>query len=39
MGVTTISNSLILEGWATKVLKNSDEKYGGGAERVGDNNF
>ena len=26
MGVTTVSNSLILGGWVTKVLKNGDEK-------------
>ena len=25
-GVTTLSNSIILGGWMTKVLKNSDEK-------------
>ena len=30
MGVTTVSNSLILGGWVTKVLKNDDEKWGGG---------
>ena len=36
MGVTTVSNSLILGGWVTKVLKNGDKKGGGG--RVGDNN-
>ena len=30
MGVTTVSNSLILRGWVTKVLKNGDEKWGGG---------
>ena len=30
MGVTTVSNSLILGGWVTKVLKNGDEKLGGG---------
>ena len=35
MGVTTVSNSLILGGWVTKGLKNCDEKKGGG--RVGDN--
>ena len=29
MGVTTVSNSLIVGGWVTKVLKNGDE--------VGDN--
>ena len=28
MGVTTVSNSLILGGWVTKVLKNDDEKWG-----------
>ena len=37
MGMTTVSNSLILGGWVTKVLKNCDKKYGGG--RVGDNNI
>ena len=37
VGVTTVSISLILGGWVTKVLKNSDKKYGGG--RVGDNNI
>ena len=26
VGVTTVSNSLILGGWVTKVLKNGDEK-------------
>ena len=30
MGVTTVSNSLILGGWVTKVLKNSDKNEGGG---------
>ena len=29
MGVTTVFNSLILEGWVTKVLKNGDKKIGG----------
>ena len=38
MGVTTVSNSLIMGGLVTKVLKNSDEKWGGGG-RVGDNNI
>ena len=28
VGVTTVSNSLILGGWVTKVLKNGDEKQG-----------
>ena len=28
MGVTTVSNSLILGGWVTKVLKNSDKNTG-----------
>ena len=37
VGVTTVSNSLILGGWVTKVLKNGDKKYGGG--RVGDNSI
>ena len=37
VGVTTVSNSLIRGGWATKVLKNGDKKKGG--ERVGDNNI
>ena len=35
MGVTTVSNSLILEGWVTNVLKNGD-KIGGGGGRMGD---
>ena len=26
-GVTTVSNSLILGGWVTKVLKNGEEKW------------
>ena len=26
VGVTTVSNSLILGGWVTKVLKNGDKK-------------
>ena len=30
MGVTTVSNSLILGGWVTNVLKNGDKKRGGG---------
>ena len=30
VGVTTVSNSLILGGWVTKVLKNCDKKWGGG---------
>ena len=29
VGVTTVSNSLILGGWVTKVLKNDDKKIGG----------
>ena len=29
MGVTTVSNSLILGGWVTKVLKNCDKKIEG----------
>ena len=37
VGVTTVSNSLILGGWVTKGFKNGDEKEGGG--RVGDNNI
>ena len=28
--MTTVSNSLTLGGWVTKVLKNGDEKLGGG---------
>ena len=42
MGVTTVSKTLILGGWVTKVLKNGDKKWGGGGEgceRVGDNNI
>ena len=38
MGVTTVSNSLILGGWVTKVLKNGDEKSLGGW-KVGDNSI
>ena len=30
VAVTTVSNSLILGGWVTKVLKIGDEKLGGG---------
>ena len=30
MAVTTVSNSLILGGWVTKVLKNDDKNGGGG---------
>ena len=30
MGVIIVSNSLILGGWVTKVLKNDNEKWGGG---------
>ena len=30
MGVATVSNSLILGGWVTNVLKNGDKKLGGG---------
>ena len=37
VGATTVSNSLNLGGWVTKVLKNGDKKLGGG--RVGDNNI
>ena len=33
MGVTTVSNSLILGGWVTKVLKNRGVE---GGRRVGD---
>ena len=37
MGVTTVSNSLILGGWVTKVLKTGDKIRGaGGGERMGD---
>ena len=32
MGVTTVTNSLILGGWVTKVLKNGDKNWGGGVE-------
>ena len=39
MGVTTVSNSLILGGWVTKGLKNGDEKWGRGGGRVGGNNI
>ena len=34
-GVTTVSNSLILGGWVTKVLKIDDEKWWGGGWRDG----
>ena len=34
MAVTAVSNSLILGGWVTKVLKNGDKKLGGGGGRV-----
>ena len=37
VAVTIVSNSLILGGWVTKVLKNGDKKWGGGGGRVGDN--
>ena len=37
MGVTTVSNSVILGGWVTKVLKSDDKKLGGGG--VSDNNI
>ena len=37
VGVTTVSNSLILGGWVTKVLKNGHKKLGGGG--VGDKIF
>ena len=39
VGVTTVSNSLILGGWVTKVLKNGDKKLGGGGGNVDDNNI
>ena len=40
MGVTTVSNSLILGEWVTKVSKNGNEKLGGGGcERICDNNI
>ena len=32
VGVTTVSNSLILGGWVTKVVKNGDKKLRGGVE-------
>ena len=35
--MTTVSNSLILGGWVTKVLKTDDKQEGGG--RVDDNNI
>ena len=34
MGVTTVSNSLILGEWVTKVSKNGNEKLGGGGGGV-----
>ena len=30
VAVTTVSNSLILGGWVTEVLKNGDKNWGGG---------
>ena len=39
VGVTTVSSSLILLGWVTKVLKKEDKKWGGGGGRVGENNI
>ena len=40
MGVTTVSNSLILEEWVSKGLKNGDKKLGGGGGgRVDDSNI
>ena len=39
MGVTTVSNSLILGGWVTNVSKNGTKIKGGGDGRVGDNNI
>ena len=35
VGVTTVSSSLILGGWVTKVLKNGDKKWGGGGWKGG----
>ena len=32
MGVTTVSNSLILGGWVTNVFKNGDKNRGGGVK-------
>ena len=41
VAVTTVSNSLLLGGWVTKVLKNGDKNWGvggwGGGGRVSDN--
>ena len=37
--MTTVSNSLILGGWVTKVVKNGDKNRGGGDGRVGDNHI
>ena len=37
MVVTAVSNSLILGGWGTKILKNGDKKEAGG--KVSDNNI
>ena len=37
VAVTTVSTSLILRGWVTKMSKNGDKKQGGG--RVDDNNI
>ena len=39
VGVTTVSNSLILGGWVTNVLKNDDENTGEWGRRVGDNSI
>ena len=35
VAVTAVSNSLILEGWVTKVLKNGYKKWGGGGGEGG----
>ena len=35
VAVTAVSNSLILGGWVTKVLKNGDKNWGGGGWKDG----
>ena len=34
VAVTTVSKSLILGGWVTKILKNGDKNWGGGGRGV-----
>ena len=35
MAVTTVSSSLILGGWVTKILENGDKNYGEGGWKGG----